>query len=177
MMGKRKLRFSHTVRAEKEKGTEGSDSTESLFAKELEKRGMSGDNWSSQDEEPEVRWRESPNDNEYDDQFSKARALGSEGLEGLIPRAKELLKLGAAFSLAFGPAIAAIAGFAAALYLVFGDSLVHGGRPGLEPPQYIDPYELLEAESQIPMVPFNKAPPLPQSSATNAGESPPVVEN
>lgn len=37
----------------------------------------------------------------------------------------------------------------------FQEDLLHGGRPGMEPPSYVDPYELLRAESSMPMIPFD----------------------
>ena len=75
--------------------------------------------------------------------------------QGLIPRAKELLKLGSSFFLAFGPLILGIGGLAAALYLTFGEHFVHGGRTGMSPPPYVDPYELLGEPTVDPVVPFN----------------------
>lgn len=47
---------------------------------------------------------------------------------------------------------------------LFGESLVHTGNTSMGPPAYVDPYELLEAESRIPMVPFNRAPEPVQSA-------------
>ena len=64
-------------------------------------------------------------------------------IQGLVPRAKELLKLGFSFFLAFGPLILGIGGLAAVLYLTFGEQFVHGGRTGVSVPPYVDPYELL----------------------------------
>ena len=40
-----------------------------------------------------------------DDQLARSRALQNEGIEGLIPRASELLKLGLSSFLTFGPLI------------------------------------------------------------------------
>ena len=126
-------------------------------------------------------------------QLEVSRALNSEGLEvcsspestmllesmhagrgnttcasqGLIPRAKELLKLGSSFFLAFGPLILGIGGLAAALYLTFGEQFVHGGRTGVSLPPYVDPYELLGEPTVDPRVPFSTpdmAPPEELSS-------------
>ena len=64
-------------------------------------------------------------------------------MQGLIPRGKELLKLGLSFFLAFGPLILGIAVLAGTLYFLFGSEFVHGGRSGMAMPRYVDPYELL----------------------------------
>lgn len=37
---------------------------------------------------------------------------------------------------------------------VFGDSFVHGGRPGSGPPPYVDPQELLSESTVDPYVPY-----------------------
>ncbi|GKV26530.1 hypothetical protein SLEP1_g35817 [Rubroshorea leprosula] len=67
--------------------------------------------------------------------------------QGLIPRAKLLLSLGGTFSLAFGPLILLTVAFFSALYLYFGSSFVHdASNKPISPPQYIDPYALLEDE-------------------------------
>ncbi len=79
-------------------------------------------------------------------------ALNSEGLEGLIPRAKVLLTIGGTFFLGFGPLILITVAFFCALYFYFGPTFVHdGSEPPIIPPQYMDPNELLEDEriSQI----------------------------
>ena len=57
-------------------------------------------------------------DNQVPPQLQKSRELNSEGLEGLIPRATELLKLGTSVFLAFGPFILAVTIAFAAIYLV-----------------------------------------------------------
>jgi hypothetical protein len=51
-------------------------------------------------------------------QLQMSRALNSEGLEGFLPRAAELLKLGLSFFLAFGPFIVAVALAFTAIYAV-----------------------------------------------------------
>lgn len=85
-------------------------------------------------------------------QRERSMALNSEGLEGLIPRAKLLLTIGGTFFLGFGPLILITVAFFCALYFYFGPTFVHdGSKTPIMPPQYIDPYELLEDEriSQI----------------------------
>lgn len=74
--------------------------------------------------------------------------------QGLAPRAKELLKLGLSFFLAFGPLILGIALLSGALYFGFGDQFIHGGRTNVGPPPYIDPYELLAEPTVDPLVPI-----------------------
>ena len=81
------------------------------------------------------------------DQRERSMALNSEGLEGLIPRAKLLLSLGGTFFLAFWPLILITVAFFSALFLYLGPSFVHdAGKTPITPPQYIDPYTLLEEE-------------------------------
>ena len=75
-------------------------------------------------------------------------------MQGLIPRGKELLKLGLSFFLAFGPLILGIAALAGTLYFVFGSEFVHGGRTSMAMPRYVDPYELLGQPTVDPMVPL-----------------------
>ena len=40
------------------------------------------------------------------------------------------------------------------VYFVFGESFVHGGRPGSGPPPYISPELLLNEPTADPMVPL-----------------------
>lgn len=87
-----------------------------------------------------------------ENQRERSMALNSEGLEGLVPRAKLLLTLGGTFFLAFGPLILITVAFFSALYFYFGPSFIHdGSKMSISPPQYVDPYALLEDEriSQI----------------------------
>lgn len=51
-------------------------------------------------------------------QFDRARALSSEGIEGLIPRARLLLQVGVTFFLGFLPLIAVVGGLFGGLYFV-----------------------------------------------------------
>lgn len=85
--------------------------------------------------------------NNLTNQREQSMALNSEGLEGLIPRAKLLLTLGGTFFLAFWPLILITVASFSALYLYFGATFVHDGSDvQASPPQYIDPYALLEDE-------------------------------
>ncbi|KAH7425790.1 hypothetical protein KP509_11G071300 [Ceratopteris richardii] len=96
------------------------------------------------------------------DQRKQSMALNSEGLEGLIPRARLLLSLGGSFFLAFWPLIISSVAVFATLYFYFGPVFIHPGE-GISstPRRYVDPYELLESE-QIPpedgpsFVPFSR---------------------
>ncbi|URD74748.1 hypothetical protein MUK42_09879 [Musa troglodytarum] len=74
-------------------------------------------------------------------------SVNSEGFEGLLPRAKLLLTIGGTFFLGFWPLILVTAGVFAALYTCFGPSFVHdASKLAASPPPYIDPYSLLEDE-------------------------------
>ena len=115
-------------------------------------------------------------------QLAKSRALAYEGLEGLLPRAKELVKLGGSFFLGFGPLILLLLVLSAGTYAVrvcphmeqdaeracravrvltrsvacqvWGNSFIHGGRSSYTPP-VVDPYELLaQPSARDPMVPL-----------------------
>lgn len=93
-------------------------------------------------------------------QLDASRALNSEGLEGLPARALELIKLGATFYLPLWPFALAAVTITLGLYLVLGSGFIHPGRTysdGLQPPSYIDPYELLaEEEKYLERIPFNQ---------------------
>ncbi|XP_057424525.1 uncharacterized protein LOC130718083 [Lotus japonicus] len=148
----------------------GDEAPESLFMKELKRRGMNPTSLLEDykqssnvlDEEVYVNEedRGSPKrsavstniERGLENQRERSMALNSEGLEGLVPRAKLLLTLGGTFFLAFGPLILVTVALFSALYFYFGPSFVHdGSNMSLSPPQYVDPYELLEDEriSQI----------------------------
>jgi len=71
----------------------------------------------------------------------------SEGFEGLVPRATELVKLGGTLFTAFVPLLLGVAAFVGVSFLVFGDAFIHTGKPAMGPPPYVDPYELLEEEA------------------------------
>ena len=78
----------------------------------------------------------------------------NEGLEGLIPRASQLLQLGASVFLAFLPLIAAISLLTVALKVGFGDQFIHGGEPGRGLPAYIDAEALLAEPTVDPRIPY-----------------------
>ncbi|KAK4284448.1 hypothetical protein QN277_001280 [Acacia crassicarpa] len=148
----------------------GEEPPESLFMKELKKRGMTptslledykqGDsgvdgemNMNGEDRGVPKRNAVFTNfERSLDNQRERSMALNSEGLEGLIPRAKLLLSLGGTFFLAFWPLILITIVTFSGLYLYFGPSFVHdASKMPLSTPQYVDPYALLEDEriSQI----------------------------
>jgi len=60
-------------------------------------------------------------------------------VQGFLPRATELLKLGGTFFLGFLPFILAVSLAFGAIYFVLGDAFVHGGSPSSGPPPYYDP--------------------------------------
>jgi hypothetical protein len=125
-----------------------------LFMKELQKRQIN----SIDDikEKPQAQ-QAPPFTNVNPDpppQLIKSRQLGSEGFEGLVPRASELIKLGVSFFLAFGPFLVAVTAAFFLIYNVFGDAFVHGGRPGSGPSPYVDPDALLNEPTVDPMVPL-----------------------
>ncbi|BAT14419.1 uncharacterized protein [Oryza sativa Japonica Group] len=137
---------------------EGEEAPESLFAKELTRRGMASGAAAAGAGEKEVgaeeggRKRVAAAEFERaaagaDGQRAKSMALNSEGLEGLVPRAKLLLSLGSTFFLGFAPLILVTVSLFAVLYVYFGPSFVHdASKTPVSPPPYIDPYELLEDE-------------------------------
>lgn len=151
------------LRAEKE---DAEREIESLFEKELRRRGIDASDPSTSKGPPEQQrtatrpapgFRGAPSEDDYDvpPQLARSRALQSEGLEGLIPRGSELLKLGLSFFLAFIPFILVISLAFGGIYAVFGDSFVHGGAPSSGPPPYIDPDMLLAEPTADPMVPLD----------------------
>ncbi|KAL8166542.1 hypothetical protein V2J09_008041 [Rumex salicifolius] len=143
----------------------GEERPESLFMKELKKRGITPTSLLEENDRSAIAEEISGKERtktfqERDDASSKnltnqrdvSLALNSEGLEGLIPRGKLLLTLGGTFFLAFWPLILVTVSAFAAVYLYFGPSFIHDGRDApVAPPQYIDPYVLLQEErtSQI----------------------------
>uniref|UniRef100_A0A1J3HCU2 Tubulin alpha-6 chain n=1 Tax=Noccaea caerulescens TaxID=107243 RepID=A0A1J3HCU2_NOCCA len=143
--------------------SKGDEPPESLFMKELKRRGMTPTSL-LQDYEVDVdeikTGKESGSsssskttattpafDQSLLNQRERSLALNSEGLEGLIPRAKVLLTIGGTFFLGFWPLIVLTLGAFSALYVYFGADFVHdGSRTPVSPPPYIDPYTLLEDE-------------------------------
>lgn len=136
------------------------EAPESLFARELRRRGMApgaaapaGASKEAEEGAPEAGAKRGVAATEFergaaaDGQRERSMALNSEGLEGLVPRAKLLLSLGSTFFLAFGPLILVTVSLFAVLYVYFGPSFVHdASKTPVSPPPYIDPYELLEDE-------------------------------
>lgn len=87
-------------------------------------------------------------------QRERSIAMVNEGLEGLIPRASQLLQLGGSVFLAFLPFIVAISLVFGGIYYVFGDSFVHGGQAGKGLPAYIDAEALLAEPTVDPRIPY-----------------------
>ncbi|KAL3694904.1 hypothetical protein R1sor_008555 [Riccia sorocarpa] len=162
----------------------GDDPVETLFMRELRRRGISSDGKGStgtdtrtkptedDDNRPgptDTRW--SPQDDPKgipppwtgslkDDQRKRSMALNSEGLEGLIPRASELLKLGGSVWIVFWPLILASLATFITLYVYFGSNFLHTGKsiyPAGRPP-YVEPYQLLEEEVIPPEIGPNRVP-------------------
>ncbi|PIN07634.1 hypothetical protein CDL12_19802 [Handroanthus impetiginosus] len=162
--GNRRFRI-YCKNEERDNQNNGEEPPESLFMKELRRRGMAPtlleEKNRTTESYVEVNFREEDGGWNYSrrngitmgaesnlsNQREKSMALNSEGLEGLIPRAKFLLTLGGTFFLAFWPLILATVAAFSALYLYFGPEFVHDGSEApVAPPQYVDPYELLEEE-------------------------------
>ncbi|XP_061354509.1 uncharacterized protein LOC133299100 [Gastrolobium bilobum] len=150
----------------------GEEPPESLFLKELKRRGMTPTSLLEDykksnyglDEEIYLNDedRRFPNRNSVstnverslDNQRERSVALNSEGLEGLVPRAKLLLTIGGTFFLGFWPLILITVASFSALYFYLGPTFVHDASSShLSPPQYVDPYELLEDERISQMAP------------------------
>lgn len=133
-----------------------------MFQKELEKRGIEDvkdldaleetkQSTSQRVTTPPPSFRD---DYDVPPQLQMSRELNSEGLEGLIPRATQLVQLGVSFFLAFGPFILAVIVAFAAVNAVFGDLFIHGGSPSVSPPPQYDPNELLSEPTVDPMIPM-----------------------
>ncbi|KAK9286261.1 hypothetical protein L1049_014648 [Liquidambar formosana] len=121
---------------EGENQSNGEEPPESLFMKELRRRGMTPTSLLEDRKKSIYELDEGVKLKEEDREFSKrnavsrdfekspfnqrerSMALNSEGLEGLIPRAKILLTIGGTFFLGFGPLILITIAFFSALYLV-----------------------------------------------------------
>lgn len=168
-------KFRVSCKAQQGEGkSNGEEPPESLFMKELRKRGMTPTSLLEDRKKSVYEAEEELKDDkvlsnrsavttgiekELSNQRERSLALNSEGLEGLIPRAKLLLTLGGTFFLAFGPLILVTTALFSALYIYFGPSFVHdGSKMSVAPPPYIDPYTLLEEEriSQTQTAPFVK---------------------
>ncbi|XP_038905067.1 uncharacterized protein LOC120091218 isoform X1 [Benincasa hispida] len=146
-----------------DKDSNGEEPPESLFMKELKKRGITptslledtnnsdfglGGEMTGENRDFSRRSAVSTEVNKsLSNQRERSMQLNSEGLEGLIPRAKLLLTIGGTFFLGFWPLIIITVSFFFALYFFFGASFVHdGSRTAISPPSYVDPYALLEEE-------------------------------
>ncbi|XP_071736821.1 uncharacterized protein [Rutidosis leptorrhynchoides] len=141
--------------------SKGEEPTESLFMKELKRRGMTPtslleESWSTSKDD-NITYKEEDGgytnrnavSTDYEKSLTNQReqsmALNSEGLEGLIPRAKVLLTLGGTYFLAFWPLILVTVASFSAVYLYFGPKFVHDATTRqVHLPQYVDPYALLE---------------------------------
>ncbi|PON86832.1 tubulin alpha-6 chain [Trema orientale] len=136
---------------------------ESLFMKELRRRGMTptslledtnkteyGVNDETSKEARAFSQRNAVStevEKNLSNQRERSMMLNSEGLEGLIPRAKLLLTIGGTFFLGFWPLIIITIASFSALYFYFGPAFVHdASETPIPPPQYVDPYALLEEE-------------------------------
>ena len=99
---------------------------ESLFAKELAKRGIDSASVDEDTSSAKPPARSSPPPQLAQQkaapseipQLERSRALAREGLEGLIPRATELIRLGGGFFLAFVPFILLVSALFTGLYYV-----------------------------------------------------------
>ena len=105
--------------------------------------------------------------------LAQSRALGAEGLEGLIPRATQLLRLAFGFWIPFWPFMAVFSALFTLTYVLFGDFFLHSGdyfepdavlnngqageaaRRPRGPPAYVVPEALLAEPTYDRMVPFN----------------------
>ncbi|KAI8473020.1 MAG: hypothetical protein J3K34DRAFT_412581 [Monoraphidium minutum] len=94
-------------------------------------------------------------DDAREGQRERSIAMVNEGLEGLIPRASQLLQLGGGVFLAFAPFMLAFSLLFTGIYFVFGDSFLHGGEVGRGLPAYIDADALLAEPTVDPRIPFN----------------------
>lgn len=155
---RRCLRVCSSAQENGDNQAKGEEPPESLFMKELKRRGMTPTSLLEDyevDDEVKVGMETggssmrnaapSTFDQSLSNQRERSMALNSEGLEGLIPRAKLLLTIGGTFFLGFWPLIIITVGLFSALYLYFGADFVHdASRTPISPPQYVDPYALLE---------------------------------
>ena len=178
---------------EGEGGDGAGPSMESLFAKELAKRGVeeagatAGQTGRGVPPEgagagvpsflPGLSARGRGSDPaETDRQLERSRLLNSEGLDGLPARAGALIGLGVnGLFLRFLPLALATALLVVACQAFFGEDFIHGGTSYRTP--LVDPYELL-AMDEASMTPFSRgadsdqygimAPPSPQSPEPGA---------
>lgn len=94
--------------------------------------------------------------------------MGAEGLEGLLPRGWELLRLGFGFFLPFLPFMALFSLLFTLTFWLFGADFLHDGayfaegdgkREASPPPPYILPEALLAEPTRDRMVPFTQPQP------------------
>lgn len=141
---------------------------ETLFMRELAKRkklgqdvGMKETDTKTKEEETEgskaFSMPKSTDERDTSDQRKRSMALNSEGLDGLIPRGQELVKLGGTFWVTFWPLIVGTLVLFLASYLYFGPAFLHSGTR-INPPPYIDPYQLLDSEQLPSQVGPNRVP-------------------
>lgn len=139
----------------------GEERPETLFMRELAKRKKLGQDVGMKETDTKTKEQEAEpkgmDERDAADQRKRSMALNSEGLDGLVPRGEELVKLGSTFWLSSWPFIAASIVFFLASYLYFGPAFVHGGSQ-TSPPPYVDPYMLLESEELPPQVGPNQVP-------------------
>ncbi|KAL7584004.1 uncharacterized protein LOC111892975 [Lactuca sativa] len=157
----RRSTISCKVQDSEDNQNKGEEPTESLFMKELKRRGMTptslleesrstskDENFIYKEEDGGFSNRNAVStdlEKSLSNQRERSMALNSEGLEGLIPRAKLLLTLGGTYFLAFWPLILVTVASFSAVYIYFGPKFVHDASTRqVYLPQYVDPYALLE---------------------------------
>ncbi|XP_074585769.1 uncharacterized protein LOC141841491 [Curcuma longa] len=157
--------------------SKGDEQPESLFSKELKRRGLNPTTLSEEgDGGASIGSLESKEESsggegnggstkrngvasaefekKLSDQRERSMSLNSEGLEGLIPRAKLLLTIGGTFFIGFWPLILVTFALFLALYIYFGPSFVHdANRAAVSSPPYADPYAPLAEESLSQVAP------------------------
>ncbi|KAK1275647.1 hypothetical protein QJS04_geneDACA015940 [Acorus gramineus] len=136
----------------------GDEPPESLFMKELKRRGMTPTSLLEETTERRNGVGVSEDvEKGLANQRERSMALNSEGLEGLIPRAKLLLTLGGTFFLGFWPLILITVTVSLTLYFYFGPSFVHdASKSSMTPPPYVDPYTLLDDDRLSQSAPLVK---------------------
>lgn len=162
-------RCRRSVLVQAEKPDQPSD-LESMFAEEIKRRGLdsvdmadigrdskgaaTSTSTSKSPFQSATKTRTADTNVSGGDQRQRSIALVNEGLEGLIPRASELLKLGGSVFLAFVPFILAISLAFGGIYALFGEHFVHGGDSSYSRPAYLDPETLLSEPTVDPYIPY-----------------------
>lgn len=139
---------------------------ENAFSQELKRRGMEGTPGApevpkqAKDPFTKTRYRAPPPPKApldgTEDQRARSQAMVNEGLEGLLPRASQLIQLGGSVFLAFLPFMVVASLLFSGVYVVFGESFLHRGSPNAGPPAYVDPEKLLSESTVDPFVPFER---------------------